>query len=85
LENNLAASGIKADDVDAIILTHGHIDHLSGIMTHPRRRVTEMTGHIRQRGENSWELKFDTSRDEKTGKTHYAISHLQGHQEGGQA
>lgn len=27
-----------------------------------------MTGHIRQRGENSWELKFDIGRDEKTGR-----------------
>jgi glyoxylase-like metal-dependent hydrolase (beta-lactamase superfamily II) len=33
LANNLAASGIRPDDVDAIILTHGHIDHLSGIMS----------------------------------------------------
>jgi integrase len=27
-----------------------------------------MTGHIRRRGERSWELKFDTGRDERTGK-----------------
>ena len=27
-----------------------------------------MTGHIRQRGENSWELKFDLGRDPVTGK-----------------
>jgi integrase len=27
-----------------------------------------MTGHIRQRGEHSWELKFDAGRDEHTGK-----------------
>ena len=27
-----------------------------------------MTGHIRRRGEHSWELKFDAGRDEKTGK-----------------
>jgi glyoxylase-like metal-dependent hydrolase (beta-lactamase superfamily II) len=33
LETSLAASGIKPDDIDAIILTHGHIDHLSGIMS----------------------------------------------------
>ena len=39
LENNLAASGIKADDVDAIILTHGHIDHLSGIMSDEGKRL----------------------------------------------
>ena len=32
LESTLAASGIKSEDIDAIILTHGHIDHLSGIM-----------------------------------------------------
>jgi integrase len=27
-----------------------------------------MSGHIRRRGERSWELKFDLGRDEKTGK-----------------
>lgn len=27
-----------------------------------------MTGHIRRRGKESWELKFDTGRDEKTGR-----------------
>jgi integrase len=27
-----------------------------------------MTGHIRSRGENSWELKFDLGRDPATGK-----------------
>jgi glyoxylase-like metal-dependent hydrolase (beta-lactamase superfamily II) len=39
LENNLAASGIKPDDIDAIILTHGHIDHLSGIMSDEGKRL----------------------------------------------
>ena len=34
LENTLAASGI-----DAIILTHGHIDHLSGIMSDEGKRL----------------------------------------------
>ena len=27
-----------------------------------------MTGHIRRRGAQSWELKFDAGRDEKTGR-----------------
>ena len=39
LENTLAASGIKPDDIDAIILTHGHIDHLSGIMSDEGKRL----------------------------------------------
>jgi glyoxylase-like metal-dependent hydrolase (beta-lactamase superfamily II) len=39
LENALAASGIKPDDIDAIILTHGHIDHLSGIMSDDGKRL----------------------------------------------
>jgi glyoxylase-like metal-dependent hydrolase (beta-lactamase superfamily II) len=39
LESTLAASGIKPDDVDAIILTHGHIDHLSGIMSDEGKRL----------------------------------------------
>jgi glyoxylase-like metal-dependent hydrolase (beta-lactamase superfamily II) len=32
LAKNLEAAGVKAEDIDAIILTHGHADHLSGIM-----------------------------------------------------
>jgi glyoxylase-like metal-dependent hydrolase (beta-lactamase superfamily II) len=39
LESALAASGIKPDDIDAIILTHGHIDHLSGIMSDEGKRL----------------------------------------------
>jgi glyoxylase-like metal-dependent hydrolase (beta-lactamase superfamily II) len=39
LENTLAASGIKPNDIDAIILTHGHIDHLSGIMSDEGKRL----------------------------------------------
>jgi glyoxylase-like metal-dependent hydrolase (beta-lactamase superfamily II) len=39
LEKTLAASGIKPDDIDAIILTHGHIDHLSGIMSDDGKRL----------------------------------------------
>jgi glyoxylase-like metal-dependent hydrolase (beta-lactamase superfamily II) len=39
LANNLAAAGIKPDDIDAIILTHGHIDHLSGIMSDEGKRL----------------------------------------------
>jgi glyoxylase-like metal-dependent hydrolase (beta-lactamase superfamily II) len=29
---SLAAAGIKAEDIDIVLLTHGRIDHLSGIM-----------------------------------------------------
>jgi integrase len=35
-----------------------------------------MSGHIRRRGEHSWEIKFDLGRDEKTGKRitqYYAV------------
>jgi glyoxylase-like metal-dependent hydrolase (beta-lactamase superfamily II) len=32
LTRNLETAGVKAEDIDIIILTHGHIDHLSGIM-----------------------------------------------------
>jgi glyoxylase-like metal-dependent hydrolase (beta-lactamase superfamily II) len=39
LESTLTASGIKPEDVDAIILTHGHIDHLSGIMSDDGKRL----------------------------------------------
>jgi glyoxylase-like metal-dependent hydrolase (beta-lactamase superfamily II) len=39
LESALTASGIKPDDIDAIILTHGHIDHLSGIMSDEGKRL----------------------------------------------
>ena len=36
---HLASAGIKPEDVDAIILTHGHIDHLSGIMSADAKRL----------------------------------------------
>ena len=39
LESTLAASGIKPDDIDAIILTHGHIDNLSDIMSDEGKRL----------------------------------------------
>jgi glyoxylase-like metal-dependent hydrolase (beta-lactamase superfamily II) len=39
LESTLAAAGIKPEDIDAIILTHGHIDHLSGIMSDDGKRL----------------------------------------------
>jgi hypothetical protein len=42
-----------------------------------------MTGHIRSRGENSWELKFDLGRDPATGKR--PLSLLQRHQARGTA
>ena len=32
LSKNLDAAGVKPDDIDVIILSHGHIDHLAGIM-----------------------------------------------------
>jgi glyoxylase-like metal-dependent hydrolase (beta-lactamase superfamily II) len=32
LSKNLEAAGVKPEDVDFIILSHGHADHLSGIM-----------------------------------------------------
>jgi glyoxylase-like metal-dependent hydrolase (beta-lactamase superfamily II) len=31
LSKNLEAAGVKPDDIDVIILSHGHIDHLAGI------------------------------------------------------
>ena len=39
LGSNLAAAGIKPEDIDAIILTHGHIDHLSGIIGDDGKRM----------------------------------------------
>jgi glyoxylase-like metal-dependent hydrolase (beta-lactamase superfamily II) len=39
LQTTLASAGIKPEDVDAIILTHGHIDHLSGIMSADAKRL----------------------------------------------
>src|ERR1700751_3244296 len=39
LESTMTAAGIKPEDVDAIILTHGHIDHLSGIMSDDGKRL----------------------------------------------
>jgi glyoxylase-like metal-dependent hydrolase (beta-lactamase superfamily II) len=38
LAKNLTAADIKPEDIDVIILTHGHIDHLSGIMGEAGKR-----------------------------------------------
>jgi glyoxylase-like metal-dependent hydrolase (beta-lactamase superfamily II) len=32
LAANLRAAGIRPEDIDAVLLTHGHIDHLSGLV-----------------------------------------------------
>jgi glyoxylase-like metal-dependent hydrolase (beta-lactamase superfamily II) len=32
LLKNLAAAGIKAEDIDAVVISHGHIDHIGGIV-----------------------------------------------------
>ena len=37
-----------------------------------------MTGHIRRRGERSWELKFDVGRDERTGKRQIRYHNFKG-------
>ncbi|MGE0288600.1 MAG: MBL fold metallo-hydrolase [Bradyrhizobium sp.] len=31
-QKNLAASGIKASDIDAVVCTHAHIDHIGGLV-----------------------------------------------------
>ena len=31
-QKNLAASGIKAEDIDAVVCTHAHIDHIGGLV-----------------------------------------------------
>jgi glyoxylase-like metal-dependent hydrolase (beta-lactamase superfamily II) len=38
LAKNLDAAGVKAEDIDVIILSHGHLDHLSGIMGEGSKR-----------------------------------------------
>ena len=38
LARNLEAAGVKAEDVDVVILSHGHLDHLSGIMGEGSKR-----------------------------------------------
>jgi len=39
LAKNLEAAGFKAEDFDAIVLTHAHSDHLSGIMGEGGKRL----------------------------------------------
>ncbi|MBY0613718.1 MAG: MBL fold metallo-hydrolase [Beijerinckiaceae bacterium] len=39
LVKTLASAGIKAEDIDTILLTHAHIDHVSGIMGDDGKRL----------------------------------------------
>lgn len=39
LAKNLEAAGVKAEDIDVIILTHAHADHVSGIMGEGNKRL----------------------------------------------
>jgi hypothetical protein len=39
LMKNLEAAGVKPEDIDVIILTHGHTDHLAGIMGEGGKRL----------------------------------------------
>ena len=38
LSKNLEAAGVKPEDIDVIILSHGHTDHLAGIMGEGSKR-----------------------------------------------
>jgi glyoxylase-like metal-dependent hydrolase (beta-lactamase superfamily II) len=38
LAKNLEAAAVKAEDIDVVILSHGHIDHLAGIMGEGSKR-----------------------------------------------
>jgi glyoxylase-like metal-dependent hydrolase (beta-lactamase superfamily II) len=39
LAKNLEAARVKAEDIDVVILSHGHLDHLSGIMGEGSKRL----------------------------------------------
>ncbi len=39
LVRTLASAGIKAEDIDTLVLTHAHIDHVSGIMSDDGKRL----------------------------------------------
>ena len=51
-------------------MTHEEADRLESLRAKSRRmaRSNDMSGRVRRRGRNSWELKFDIGRDEKTGR-----------------
>ena len=39
LVRTLASAGIKPDEIDTLLLTHAHIDHISGIMSDDGKRI----------------------------------------------
>jgi len=54
LPANLARTGFKPDDVDAILITHIHTDHTGGLMDGDRRVFPNATVYVSQQEYDFW-------------------------------
>ena len=65
LVQNLEAAGISCSDIDRIILTHGHIDHVSGICNSQGKLIFPNARYITTESEwNFWETESGTNKME---------------------
>ena len=65
LVQNLEAAGISRSDIDRIILTHGHIDHVSGIYNSQGKLIFPNARYITTESEwNFWETEPGTNKME---------------------
>jgi glyoxylase-like metal-dependent hydrolase (beta-lactamase superfamily II) len=54
----LAAHALSARDIEYVVCTHGHLDHVGNLNLFPR--ATFLSGHERAIGDRFWPLELDT-------------------------
>ncbi len=75
LLQSLQEAGIRPADVDTVILTHGHGDHVGGVTDASDRVVYENARHVMQRAE--WEF-WNSPAGREKGDTHLKLAALEG-------
>lgn len=67
--NNLKAAGYKPEQVDAVVITHMHPDHVGGLMNGDQRAFPNATLHIDKKDTDHWLSKanLDAAPDDAKG------------------
>jgi glyoxylase-like metal-dependent hydrolase (beta-lactamase superfamily II) len=66
LVDNLRASGYQPEQVDAVYITHMHLDHVGGLMTGDKRTFPNATVHAHRREAEFWlsQKNLDAAREQ---------------------